>query len=165
MDLGENLQILPVFAVNNCIEIKNMFDQNKVNLGVDYSFEYLVSSSHVYCTYKNNDLISVIYYFHDQHLEEGVRKKFCIPEGGGGKLLFMNGFSKRKSFLENRFTVLQTAKYYKSNIYSCTNKRAAMYLLLSVGFKKIHCKNCINSDYSLFMAVNEYKNERSYPWD
>ena len=117
MESFDNLQILPVFAISNNNEIKKMFDKNRANLGVDYNFEYLLNSSHLYCTYKKNELVNVIYYFNDNLLEEDVRKSFCIPKGGDGKLLFINGFSKRKSFFENQFTINQTAKFYKSNIF------------------------------------------------
>jgi len=154
MEYLENVKILPIFAVKNTAEAEKLFNFNKKSLGVDYDFEFLKKSSHIFCTFKNDELISEIYYCSDTQLEAEIVEKFDIKKGGGGPMLFMNGFSKRKVFRENLFTIKKTAAFYRNEIFACTNKKTAMFLLLKAGFERV--KEKADSRFRLFRLKNKY---------
>ena len=156
MDYPENVRILPFFALKNPRRLQELFDMNKKYLGVDYDFDFLTKSTHLYCACKNGEIISGIYYFNDLPLEDEIAEKFDIKTGGGGTMLFMNGFSKRKNFNENLFTIKKTAKFYRDEIFAYTDKKTAMYLLSAAGFERVEPKRKSDDKFRLFKLKNTH---------
>ena len=87
------------------LEIKNLFNENKKNLQIENDFEEIIAKTHFFSFFSENNLTGCAYFFCDDELERMVRDNFEIRKGAGGKLLFMNGFSKRKCHFENLVSI------------------------------------------------------------
>ena len=143
--------ICPGFQLVSFVEVKELFEQNKSFLNVDYDFEFVLQNSHFYAVYdENGTLCSSCYIFEDYLLEKLVRSEFVIDEGGEA-LLFLNGYSKRK-VLNCNVAVLKTiSNYYSRSIYAYTDKKTAMFSLAHAGFKKLAQRKSKKNKYSLFV--------------
>ena len=125
-------------------DVKELFYQNRENLSITSSFEDVIQNSHFYSFFSNRKLTGCLYFFCDEELEHFVNKHFEIKKGGGGPLLFMNGFSKRKCYNENLLFLKKAKDFYTQDIYSFTDKKTASYCLMRAGFLKVTKKQ--NSD-------------------
>lgn len=118
-------------------EVEQLFYENRENLNITSSFENVIENSHFYSFYSEGKLTGCVYFFCDEELEYLVRENFEIKKGGGGLLLFMNGFSKRKCHKENLLAIKKASDFYSQDIYSLTDKKSACFCLLRAGFLKI----------------------------
>ena len=137
------------------LEIKNLFNENKKNLQIENDFEEIIAKTHFFSFFSENKLTGCAYFFCDDELERVVRDNFEIRKGAGGKLLFMNGFSKRKCHFENLVSIKKASEFYLDNIFSFTNKKTASYCLMSAGFVPVmkKSKSVLGKNDKLFVLV------------
>ncbi len=134
-------------------ELKSLFYKNRKMLNVHYEFEFLLINTHLFCFEKDNELFGAIYLFNDLILEQELRKEFLIDSSE--RMLFLNGFSKRKMYTSNLLAMKTVLKLYNCEIYAFATNRAANYCLLKLNFEKIKKKEDLERDK--FYSPNLYK--------
>lgn len=140
---------------NEFLEVRNLFNENKKNLQIENDFEEIIVKTHFFSFFSENKLTGGAYFFCDDVLEQIVRDNFEIEKGAGGKLLFMNGFSKRKCHFENLVSIQKASEFYEEDIFSFTNKKTASYCLMSAGFVPVKQKkvSVLDKNDKLFVLV------------
>lgn len=101
--------------INEFQELYNSIDNKELHS----LEEILKAGKYVFCFYSENKLFGVIYL-----------------SNKGGKV-FLNGFSKRKNFLNNIQAIRTVCDYFPIDIYSNTPLKHAALSLKRAGFKKI----------------------------
>lgn len=113
------------------IECKKLYEKLQPQISDDSSFEFICNKTFFYIFVNENGLIGAIYYFLNKD----------------GKL-FLNGFSKRKHFLDNLYCLKLSTTWFYEDIYAEAQNRASALCLIKCGFKRVrgilfvreHCK-------------------------
>jgi hypothetical protein len=103
-------------------DIKNLYVKSQNKICDPNSFEFIRDNTFFYLFLSESKLIGAIYYF----LDEGK--------------LYLNGFSKRKTFIENIECLKLSTSWFKSSIFAEAQNRASALCLLKAGFKRV-CRN------------------------
>ena len=101
------------FEYKKCEEL---YLKNEKFMNNTCSFKSIVQNSHFYSFYSNKILLGCIY---------------VTCENGK---LFINGFSVRKNFKNNKNAINQVIKFYNCPIYAKTKNKTAIFLLKNCGF-------------------------------
>ena len=100
-------------------EIKNLYQKNQKAICDINSFSFIKNKTFFFMFIKNNELIGAIYYFMENDK------------------LYLNGFSKRKTYYENLICLKMSLKWFNCDIYAEAQNRASALCLLRCGFKRV----------------------------
>lgn len=101
----------------NYLEAKNLFNFYKKEINDDSDFDDIIKNTFFYSFYNDSDFIGCLYFYKKD--EE----------------LYVNAFSKRHKPTKECFDM--ALGWFNCDIYAKTPHKAAVYRLLSSGFKKI----------------------------
>jgi hypothetical protein len=100
-------------------DIKNLYEKLQEKICDPNSFEFIRDNTFFYVFLSGSKLIGAIYYF----LDEGK--------------LYLNAFSRRKTFKENIECLKLSTSWFKSSIFAEAQNRASALCLLKAGFKRV----------------------------
>lgn len=100
-------------------ELKSLYQKNQEKICDTNSYEFVRDNTLFYAFLEKGNLIGAIYYF----MEDDK--------------LFLNAFSKRKTFLQNQNALSLSLSWFACNIYAEAQNRASAFALLRCGFKRV----------------------------
>lgn len=124
-DINENLSQIKVLIPTDKEfslykeELEALYKQNQEKINDPNSFYFIHTCTLFYAFIFDNNLIGAIYYF----IENGK--------------LFLNAFSKRKTFFLNLKCLQLSLTWFNCPIYAEAQNRASALCLLRCGFKRI----------------------------
>jgi hypothetical protein len=100
-------------------DIKKLYEKSQDKICDPNPFEFIRDNTFFYLFLSDSKLIGAIYYF----LDEGK--------------LYLNAFSRRKTFKENIECLKLSTSWFKSSIFAEAQNRASALCLLKAGFKRL----------------------------
>ena len=110
--------LIPIDKEIKYLECKKLYEQNKVFVNDDATFDEVINNTLFYSFYENEKLTLCVYFFEKN-----------------GKL-WVNGFGKRKHHLFNKECFKLALTWFNTDIWAFCPHRPAAFGLLSCGFKK-----------------------------
>ena len=102
--------------------IKLLYEQSQEKICDTNSFEFIRDNTLFYLFVLDGVVLGAIYYFKYKNK------------------LYLNGFSRRKSFLENIYCLYLSTTWFTCDIYAEAQNRASALCLLRCGFKRVNGK-------------------------
>lgn len=100
-------------------KVKSLWQSCKDKLDDGGNFDKVLCNSHFFSFYIDNKLIGCICFYEKDNK------------------IFLNGFSKRKTHLENIQCIKKSLNFYNCDIFAECKQKPAILCLLKAGFKKI----------------------------
>lgn len=102
-------------------EFKKFFIDHPMNDG-QYSYEFIVNNPYLFCFYNETT---------------GILEGYISITADKEQNLFLSGAAIRKNMRENINAINMVCDFFPCDMYSETDKKEAVLILLKAGFKKI----------------------------